>query len=317
MKKFIAIYLVFFSNYLLAQNLDSKKIYNEYINFINGRLDKKENCMNPEISDTGLNYKLQADGKIKGRQIVIRDGKKLSSGEIEITRIEIDLKNPTLLNVYEKIKRKEGEEPGDVVSTIRFDGSSVRTIERSIDGKKTISEGRYLSSGSQTVTYYKCDSLSNSKIVTEPPGTPSREDELRSAAKNDVISQALNYSVGLKEDSSGEIFYAPIQNTNGRCVYRLIGLNKEKSFIDSLFNIAIIGNAPRNLDINRGNPEAITINSKYIKDNLTDRYETYYSVRVEGIPGEFECSSKICNPDRLYRAWNLIFSKCSTVKKPF
>jgi hypothetical protein len=317
LKKIISIFILLFLNISNAQNIDMKRIQNDYINFINGRLDKKENCLNPEFLDTGLNYKLHSDGKVSGRHIVIRDGKKLSSGEIEITRIEVDKRNPTLLNVYEKIKRRNHEESGDVISLIQFDGSTLRVIERSIDGKKTISDGRYLSTGTQTIVYYKCDSMNASKLVEVPPGTPTKEDELRSAAKIDVISQALNYSIGVKEDSSGKIFYAPINNANGRCIYRLIGVNNEQSIAEGLLNIAIVGNAPRNLDINKGNPEALTINSNYIKDNLFNRYDTFYSVRIEGIPGEFQCSSTVCNPDRLYRAWNLIFSKCSTVKKPF
>lgn len=118
-----------------------------------------------------------------------------------------------------------------------------------------------------------------------------RVKKFQNLARNDVVAQALNYSSGYEEDSSGNEFWYPVKNSNGVCIYEKF--EKKKFFSEN----------NKQLDLSKGDPKTVKVYKSYIKELSRE----YLTVQIEGI-ASFSCSS--CDSDRLYRAWNLIYSKC-------
>ena len=204
-------------------------------------------------------------------------------------------------------------------------------------GGKTVGEFRQGKAHGKTLVYDTNGSLTHStewidgKLVKKVQHNPNVEREIREKmesvnakrllAQNDIISQALNYINGFAENSSSSIFYAPINNTKGVCTYDLI----QSSLTDALASemvsqvySSILGvgiNSQNNrIFLNNGDPNSIQILEKR-GISFSQPYLNYIS-KVEGL-GQFECSSTQCNPDRLYRAWKAIYSKCNGTKKAF
>ena len=140
--------------------------------------------------------------------------------------------------------------------------------------------------------------LKNSQALTSNTSTTTSQniETLRSAAKNDVVAQALNYVSGYGEDAKGLDFYYPFDRNNGNCIF---------SRFDSWNKLTV------KLDLNKGNPDTIEIQSPIIY--LDVRLEGYMT-KVEGL-GTFGCQD--CNPSRVRRAWALIYKECKGTRKAF
>ena len=204
-------------------------------------------------------------------------------------------------------------------------------------GGKTVGEFRQGKAHGKMLVYDTNGSLTHStewidgKIVKKVQHNPNEQREIREKmesvnakrllAQNDIISQALNYINGFAENSSSSIFYAPINNTKGVCTYDLIQSSLTDALVSEMASQAyssILGvgiNSQNNrILLNNGDPNSIQILEKR-GISFSQPYLNYIS-KVEGL-GQFECSSTQCNPDRLYRAWKAIYSKCNGTKKAF
>jgi hypothetical protein len=150
-------------------------------------------------------------------------------------------------------------------------------------------------------------------------GRPPRKTKLerkREIARNDVISQALNYAAGYPEDSSGFTFFAPHSAAEGNCIYEM--LIDPSDMRGSVLKNSMPTTIKINLNsANLNNVSFYSIQGKG-KDifNKSSAYLRFQS-RVEGLPDIFECDSNSCNTERLKRAWALVQSKCKGVVKPF
>ena len=145
----------------------------------------------------------------------------------------------------------------------------------------------------------------------------------RGIASSDVISQALNYSFQYPENSSGKEFWYPINNKNGQCIYSRmhyyindISPNFNQKKTELRFG-ALNG---EQIDLNKGDPKTIKISRQTINVGLFggSLYQDFYNVSIEGIGMPISSGSvNSCDPDRLYRAWRLIYSKCAGRKSNF
>jgi hypothetical protein len=119
---------------------------------------------------------------------------------------------------------------------------------------------------------------------------------LRSAAKNDVVAQALNYVSGYGEDAKNSDSYYPLERNNGNCIF---------SRFDSWNKLTV------KLDLNKGNPDTLEFESMTMNSDIR---LVWYITRVEGL-GEFRCLN--CNSSRVQRAWALIYRECKGTRKAF
>ena len=149
---------------------------------------------------------------------------------------------------------------------------------------------------------------------------PSR----RETAKNDAISQVLNYSSGYPEDASGQFFYYPANGLNENCVYKLANANDNtREFLANEIATAMMPISPQSTTITLGkldltNVSIYTINqAKFKKSNDTNGLLSYQT-RLDGVPADsFICDSNSCNIERLKRGWTLIRKKCKGTEKAF
>jgi hypothetical protein len=133
-------------------------------------------------------------------------------------------------------------------------------------------------------------------------------EKFRIIAKVDLISQALNYTYEYPEDSSGSTFWYPIKNINGHCIYQQ----------RSTKNLSAHNN--KQIDLGKGDPRTVKVTKGAVNVGLfgSSIFIDVYSVSVEGLGQPIaSCSATKCDPDRLYRAWNMIYSKCSGRKTNF
>jgi len=318
--KILAIVILsFFMSDSFAQSTSESNTLNAFRNFLNGTFYSQEGCENP-INNDAIIFIPQQDGTINSELRRTRNGISKISHRKNIKTISLVDESRQLIRYEADVTNLENGATYLIVNIVRFNGTSIRIIDSSEGSKKFVSNGAFVRSGNPTKSFGKCPNsaktmdggnqttTTNADVVVEDRLSASRK-----AASIDVVSQALNYSIGANEDSSGDVFYAPINNSNGTCVYRLLtpGAIQRPDLLGALMNMAIIGNAPRQVDINKGNREGVAIYEKRLDGEL------YYVVNVDGIPGEFTCSSKRCNSARLLRAWNLIFSKCKTTTRAF
>lgn len=316
---FAIVTLAFLMSNSFAQSPSGSNLLNAYRNFLNGTLHTQEACEN-QIGRDSATFFPQPDGTINGEGRITRDGISKIVLKIKIKTISLVDESKQLIRYEADMTNLTSGVTNSMVTVVKFNGTSSRVIDSSDETKKIVSNGVFVRSGKPTQTMVKCQNFSKT-IDGSNQNTASNSDAVvedrlsasRRAASIDVVSQALNYSIGANEDSSGEVFYAPINNSNGTCVYRLLtpGAIQRPDLLGALMNMAIIGNAPRQVDINKGNRDGVAIYEKRLDGEL------YYVVNVDGIPGEFTCSSRRCNSARLIRAWNLIFSKCKTTARAF
>ena len=161
--------------------------------------------------------------------------------------------------------------------------------------------------------------------------------EKRQLAKDDTISQVLNYASGFKEDGSGVIFWSPSKYIKDPCFYRItidkahpqaitflsnfqaerqlnaIGVqrNKVKEFNKTLIN---------GVNLNKGDFQSITFHQSFGPKSLDyfDRAKyKKYQTKIEGLADIFECESSSCSVDRLRRGWDLVSKKCKGATKAF
>jgi len=163
--------------------------------------------------------------------------------------------------------------------------------------------------------------------------------ELRSIASNDLVSQALNYAGGVREDSSGFFFYYPVKKDANQCVYgkitdpRVLSENERLGrIVERLKNVYTGKVFPPSIDLTNGELNNVTID--LTKGDLNN--VTFYEVRgvnpndtinpgpylkfqsnIDGVNENFECDSKTCSIERLRRAWKLVASNCKSAKKAF
>ncbi len=157
----------------------------------------------------------------------------------------------------------------------------------------------------------------------------------RLLAKNDVVAQVLNYASGLPEDGSGDVYYYPIDNENGKCLYKIAfnqnnplnqqiqGLLGAGQFAESMGVPGLSGvNSAIKNGIDLGKADLRNVNFYKLQGAQKNKYTGVtaylrYQSRVEGLPDIFECDSNSCNIDRLKRGWALVASKCKGTKKAF
>ena len=161
--------------------------------------------------------------------------------------------------------------------------------------------------------------------------------EQRKRAKEDVISQVLNYASGFEENASGIMFWYPSKLVKDSCYYRLAidkdhrkavlflsnleaerqlnSLGVQRSAVKEI--ILIFGNG---LNLNSGDFQSIKFSKSYGPKDLDffDRknYTKFHS-QIEGLPNVFECESDQCGVERLRRGWTLVSEKCKGEVKPF
>jgi hypothetical protein len=141
------------------------------------------------------------------------------------------------------------------------------------------------------------DSKNTQAFTSNPSTTASQNIEtLRSAAKNDVVAQALNYVSGYGEDAKNSDSYYPLERNNGNCIF---------SRFDSWNKLTV------KLDLNKGNPDTLEFESMTMNSDIR---LVWYITRVEGL-GEFRCLN--CNSSRVQRAWALIYKECKGTRKAF
>lgn len=127
------------------------------------------------------------------------------------------------------------------------------------------------------------------------------EENFRNSAKKDVVAQALNYISGYGEIAKGKSFYYPVNDRSSTCVYREYSSKKD-------------------LDLNKGNPDAIEVYpglgpvNPILGEMLNIAAIPVVVSRVDGL-GRFTCAD--CHIERIERAWQLIYSRCSGTRKAF
>ena len=162
----------------------------------------------------------------------------------------------------------------------------------------------------------------------------AKSNNKRDLAKNDVIAQALNYSVGVPEDAQGPNYFYPIDTTGGKCVYGITSDDSQMGQFSQSMQGAIesmmpllgatgvqLPNTSTTFDLSKVDFST----TAYYKKNGVSPKSKYsagtpylkYQVKVDGLPDLFECDSNVCNIERLQRAWNLIAKNCIGIKKPF
>jgi hypothetical protein len=185
----------------------------------------------------------------------------------------------------------------------------------------------------KAVTEYKVESEQNyDDIKNGKPPRFGKTAKLRELAKNDVVSQVLNYSSGEAEDGSGTSFFYPIDTDNGKCVYK-IGIDKSNPLAASaaemiegfnqLNNIpGMQGMVPNidlkgNIDLGKVDLNNITFYKINSQNKKTREPILAYQTKIEGLPDYFNCDSNLCNIERLKRGWNLVKEKCKGTQKAF
>lgn len=162
----------------------------------------------------------------------------------------------------------------------------------------------------------------------------AKSNNKRDLAKNDVIAQALNYSVGVPEDAQGPNYFYPIDTKDGKCVYGMTSDDSQMGQFSQSMQGAIgsmmpllgatgvqLPNTSTTFDLSKVD---FSTTAYYKKNGVTPRTKysagtpyLKYQVKVDGLPDLFECDSSVCNIERLQRAWNLIAKTCVGIKKPF
>jgi hypothetical protein len=185
----------------------------------------------------------------------------------------------------------------------------------------------------KSLTEYKVESKQNyDDIKNGKPPRFGKTAKLRELAKNDVVSQVLNYSSGEAEDGSGTSFFYPIDTDNGKCVYK-IGIDKSNPLAASaaemiegfnqLNNIpGMQGMVPNidlkgNIDLGKVDLNNITFYKINSQNKKTKEPILAYQTKIEGLPDYFNCDSNLCNIERLKRGWNLVKEKCKGTQKAF
>lgn len=162
-----------------------------------------------------------------------------------------------------------------------------------------------------------------------------KEYNFRELARTDVVAQVLNYASGFPEDGSGDTYFYPVDNENGKCVYK-IGFSESNPLMQQIQGLlgasqlaesmgvrdtSGINSAMKNgIDLSKGDLKNVNFyklqGSQRNKNTGVSAYLRYTS-RVEGLPDIFECDSNSCNIDRLKRGWELVASKCKGTQKAF
>jgi hypothetical protein len=142
----------------------------------------------------------------------------------------------------------------------------------------------------------------------------------------------LNYSSGESEDASGITFFYPVDNKNGKCIYKL-AIDKTTSLgamtaeiiegFNQLNNIpGMQGMVPNidlkeNIDLGKVDLNNITFYKINSQNKKTREPILAYQTKIEGLPDFFNCDSNLCNIERLKRGWNLVKEKCKGTQKAF
>ena len=166
-------------------------------------------------------------------------------------------------------------------------------------------------------------------------GKPSKFNKLskfRELAKNDVIAQVMNYSSGESEDASGISFFYPVDNDNGKCIYKL-AIDKSTYLgamsAEMIEGFSQLNNLPGmkgafptvdlkgNIDLGKVDLNNFTFYKINSQNKKTREPILAYQTKVEGLPDYFNCDSKQCNIERLKRGWNLVKEKCKGTQKAF
>lgn len=181
--------------------------------------------------------------------------------------------------------------------------------------------------------YSSLDKTYSDKSSNE--NSKSKHNNSQNLTRDDVVSQVLNYAIGVPENGSGEVYFYPWNTENGMCVYK-IAFNEKNQFsqaIQGMIEAGAIAEAmgipgvsdinstiKYDIDLNKADLKNITFyKHQGAKQNQFTGITTYfrYKSRVEGLPDIFECDGNSCNVDRLKRGWNLVASKCKGTKKAF
>ena len=165
----------------------------------------------------------------------------------------------------------------------------------------------------------------------------------RESAKNDVVSQVLNYSAGTQENASGSVFFYPEANGKDSCTYAVaIDKSDARGSLASLANEFLSAmnqmselsgmtelhtpmkgeSSSANVVIDLKKADLKNVSFFKIQSRTRNKFTGYqanliYQTRVEGLPDMFQCDSNQCNIDRLKRGWQLIQEKCKGIQKPF
>jgi hypothetical protein len=131
---------------------------------------------------------------------------------------------------------------------------------------------------------------------------------IRQRASNNTISKALNYSAGLKEDSSAEAFYYPIDENKDSCKFSFFHSQNLNPALSSFLRIY-----PDLIDLNTIDYK----NVKFYEIRKKNEATLIYQTKADSLPDIFRCDSNVCNLERLGRAWNLIEKKCPGIKREF
>ena len=204
---------------------------------------------------------------------------------------------------------------------IRSDNSH-QILDWAVNGNYIVRDGK--DKDGVSVVWKVCTTNPNESFVKKDINLT----ELRQLASKNIVSQALNYSSGVPEDSSGYQFFYPINVSNGQCIY---GVATDGSKTPELLKMYLgtnsvadeIGNIQ--IDLNKGDlsrPNFYKINGN--NPNYKVGNQIYsgaaflkYQSKVEGLPNMFECNSETCSIDRLRRAWNVIAKQCKGTAKAF
>jgi hypothetical protein len=163
-------------------------------------------------------------------------------------------------------------------------------------------------------------------------------ENLRQLARNDVVAQVLNYSIGAPENASGSAFFYPVNNKNGVCIYRLavdksdqimtmgMGIaNEMLSFLNGIGMGSLVNPSQQanwysgEFDLNKydlKNVQFYQVQSTQRNQYSGPTANLNYKTQVEGLT-EFECNSTVCNIDRLRNGWRVLATKCKGTAKAF
>ncbi len=225
---------------------------------------------------------------------------------------------------------------------------NTREYSKNFNGGVIVSEGRivkvlsanemnaYLSQSNQSNKPNPSEKEKQKELAQKRSTQESQENiaKKRTLAQKNIVSQALNYASGTKEDSSGYQFFYPIDITSGKCIYGL-ALDKSKtpaevSMLNALTAMYTGSAGNKNeedqiIDLNKGDISRVAfykLNGNYPNYKIGNQWFTgdaylKYQSRVEGLPDWFQCDSSSCSIDRLRRAWGVIASQCRGAKKAF
>lgn len=262
---------------------------------------------------------------------------RLISGGIELTQKNISGLPTNAPAIYKKLFMYQNDMANEISKRMRENYYDIATkIEQKeirIGIKKHLDE---INATFDTEINKSTDELKKINADLDKGITPNfaKSNNKRDSAKNDVIAQALNYSVGVPEDAQGPNYFYPIDTTEGKCVYGITSDDSQMGqfsqsmlgAVDSMMPLlgatgVQLPNTSTTFDLSKVDFSTIAY---YKKNGVTPKSKysaetpyLKYQVKVDGLPDLFECDSNVCNLERLQRAWNLIAKTCVGIKKPF